>query len=167
MSVEDQDDRGGEILAFIRPSPARRVLATGSLGLLGAILVYIAASSPPSEPMWLVFLIVLGTGSLLLSWRLWQASATTLVLSREALFEQGGETICRLDNVALVDRGFFAFKPANGFRIRLKAPAARRVRPGLWWRMGRTVMVGGATSGGETKSMADLIKLLLAERDGA
>ena len=161
-------DRDDEMLGRIDPKPARRYTAVGGLGLLGTILIYLAAAHPPAELGWLAFLLVLGAGSLWLAWRLWGVSAVPLILTRAALREEGpgGRVICAIDNVASVDRGFFAFKPANGFLVRLKTPAGRVYAPGLWWRAGRTVMVGGVTSGAQAKSVADMMKLLLAERDG-
>lgn len=156
-----------EVLARISPHPIRRTLAVGFSGLLGLILIYIAAASPPRDLVWLAFLVVMGAGMLWLSWRQWQATARTLELTREELREtgDGGRVLARMDDVVAVDRGFFAFKPASGFRVRLKEKRPRAYAPGLWWRSGRTLMVGGATSGAEAKTVADLMKVMLAERD--
>jgi hypothetical protein len=157
-----------EVLATIDPQPVRRVFTTGVVGLLGAILLYVAAASPPVEPMWLVFLIVLGGGSVYLSWRVWLATAVTLELTRSALREAGGRVLFSLDEVDSIDRSIFAFKPAGGFLVRLKAPTTRgRVyAPALWWRSGRRVAVGGATAGSQAKPVADLIRIIVAERQG-
>jgi hypothetical protein len=157
-----------EVLATIDPQPVRRVFTTGVVGLLGAILLYVAAASPPVEPMWLVFLIVLGGGAVYLSWRVWLATAVTLELTRSALREAGGRVLFSLDEVDSIDRSIFAFKPAGGFLVRLKAPTTRgRVyAPALWWRSGRRVAVGGATAGSQAKPVADLIRIIVAERQG-
>ncbi|MBO6602506.1 MULTISPECIES: hypothetical protein [Paracoccaceae] len=154
-----------EIIGVIEPRAVRRYVATGGIGLLGMILLYIAAATPPVDPGWLVFLIVMGLGSLFLSWRLWQASGITLELTRQELREAGGRVLARVENIASVDRGFFAFKPSNGFMMRLKTADSAVYAPGLWWRYRRTIMVGGVTSGTQAKSVADLIKILMVERD--
>lgn len=161
--TEDPD----EVLASIDPAPARRGLATGGVGVLGLILVYLAASHPPENPGWLLFMLALGVGSVFLSWRVWTVTGVSLDLTRSALQEAGGRVLFTLDEVKSVDRGFFAFKPASGFLVRLKEPSPRgRVyAPGLWWRAGRTVMVGGVTSGPQGKTVADLISVLLIQRD--
>lgn len=157
-----------EVLATIEPQPIRRVFTTGVVGVLGVLLVYIAATHPPADPAWLVFLVLFGLGSVWWSWRVWTATAVTLELTRSELREAGGRTIFAHDEVESVDRGFFAFKPAGGFLVRLKAPTARgRVyAPALWWRSGKRVAVGGATAAREAKAVADLITIIVAEARG-
>lgn len=160
-------DKENEVIGFIAPRPARRITGVAVYGLLGMILIYIAAAFPPAHPGWLIFLLGMGAGCMYLSWRMWEVSGQVLELTRTELREQGGRVLFTIAEVASVDRGFFAFKPANGFLIRLKERNTRpRVyAPGLWWRSGKTVMVGGVTSGRQAKSVADLITVLLLERD--
>ena len=76
--------------------------------------------------------------------------------------DSDGTVIARLDNIEKVDRSAFAMKPSNGFLIILKEPGPRVWRPGLWWRLGRRVAVGGVTNGAHTRPMADMMKLKLA-----
>lgn len=155
-----------EILERITPKGPRRVFATGSLGLLGLLLVWVAASHPPADFGFTLLLLVIGAGSLWLSWALWQASSVTLELTREELREQGGRLIARIDNIEKVDRGFFAFKPAAGFRLSLRDRMPNAYAPGLWWRRGRMVMVGGVTSNAQSKAVADLISVRIAQKRG-
>lgn len=159
--------RNDEVIGFIDPRPARRIAAVGGIGLLGLLLLYIAATTPPVDLGWLLFLIATGIGSVFLSWRMWQATGIRLELTPTELREAGGRTLCTLDEIASVDRGLFAFKPAGGFLIRLKDRTTRgRVyAPGLWWRARRRVMVGGVTSAAMAKSVADLMIVLIEERD--
>ena len=159
-----------EVLATIDPNPVRRGFTAGVVGMLGGLLLYLAATHPPADIAWLVFLVVLGCGALYLSWRVWMATAVTLELTRSALRERDGarRVLFTLDEVDSVDRTIFAFKPAGGFLVRLKAPSPRgRVyAPALWWRARKRVAVGGATANAQAKAVADLVKVLLAERDG-
>ena len=48
--------------------------------------------------------------------------------------------------------------------LKTKTPAARRWEPGLWWRIGRRIGVGGVTPASQSKVMADLISARLVIR---
>lgn len=165
---KDPDPDPDEVLATIDPHPIRRVFTTGVVGMLGLILIYVAAAAPPADLEWLAFLVILGLGSLYLSWRVWGATAVTLELTRTELREAGGRVLFALDEVESIDRSVFAFKPAGGFLVRLKSPTTRgRVyAPALWWRWHKRIAVGGATSGAQAKPVADLIRIIVAEMKG-
>ena len=90
MMPKRKDPDPNEVLATIDPHPVRRVFTTGVVGLLGFMLIYIAAATPPADIGWLAFLVILGLGSLYLSWRVWGATAVALELTRSALREVTG-----------------------------------------------------------------------------
>ena len=50
--------------------------------------------------------------------------------------------------------------------ILLKTPGRRVWRPGLWWRLGRRVAIGGVTAASQTKPLADILTMKVLERDG-
>ncbi|WP_460274934.1 hypothetical protein [Celeribacter sp. ULVN23_4] len=127
------------------------------LGILGLLLIRIAFTAGELSTGWMAMLLVMAVAVLWIAWRLWQASGVRLVLSEEALMEEGGRVLCRLDDIDKVERGTFAFKPSNGFLIRLKTPGERVWAPGLWWRFGKRIGVGGVTPAGQGKAMADVI----------
>lgn len=154
----------GEVLARAMPAPARRAFGVGTLGLLGSILLSVALASPPAHLGWLAFLLVAGAGALWAAWKQWLATEQGLVLTDLGLFESGGAPIAMLDEIEALDRGVFAFKPSNGFLLRLAAPKPRHWAPGIWWRVGRRVGVGGVTGAAETRAMADILAALLARR---
>ena len=154
-----------EVVAEIRPSGLRRAFAVGVTGVLGALLALLVIVARP-EPLGVAFLLVMAAGALWSAWRVWQATATVLELTGEELREAGGRTLCRLDEIARIDRGFFAFKPASGFLVHLKARQPAAMAPGLWWRLGRRVAVGGVPRGREAKGVADVMQIMLAERGG-
>ncbi len=168
MAKRKRDPDPNEVLATIDPQPVRRIFTTGVVGMLGVILLYVAAATPPVDPGWLVFLIAMGMGALYLAWRVWLATAITLELTRSELREAGGRVLFALDEVDSIDRSIFAFKPAGGFLVRLKVPTTRgRVyAPALWWRARKRVAVGGATAGSQAKPVADLISIIVADRRG-
>lgn len=155
-----------EILARIRPKPARRWFAIVTTGLLALILIYVAAAFPPVDLAWLVFLAVLGLACAYWAWLVWKATSVDLVLTPTELREETGRRLCAIEDVDRVDSGFFAFKPAAGFLVHLRTPMSRVYAPGLWWRAGRRVAVGGVTSRAEGKAVAEIINVMLSERDG-
>lgn len=155
-----------EVLARVRATPARRVIALAMIYALGGILVYLAFAAPPQSLGWQAFLVVAGFAALWLAERMRRATAGEVLLTRDALTDGEGEVLCRMDQVVGIDRGMFAFKPSNGFVLRLAAPAPRRWAPGLWWRLGRRVGIGGVVPSGQGKFMAEMIAQLLLQRDG-
>ncbi|UWQ17587.1 hypothetical protein [Jannaschia sp. M317] len=154
-----------EPLHILRPSAPRRLFGLIVQLLLGAVLLYMAVVFPPEELFWQVFLFVLGGASLYLGMRGWQGSAVGIVLDENGLREEDGRMIAPLDQIASVDRALFSFKPSNGFLIRTKAPLGRAWVPGMWWRLGRRVGIGGVTGGAETKIVADALSFMVAQRD--
>jgi hypothetical protein len=152
-----------EILGRVTPSPVRRWMGIGMLATIGVFLVYIAVAVPP-EPGWRVFLVVMGGAALWMAVRMQRATDLRLDLTATELRDSSGAVLARVDRVVSVDRGFFAFKPSNGFLIHLDAPMPPVWRPGLWWRVGRRVGVGGVTSAVETRAMAEILSAVLATR---
>ena len=89
-----------------------------------------------------------------------------IVLTESELRSTEGDRIARVDEIEALDRGVLAFKPSNGFMVRTRTAQPRAWRPGLWWRVGRRVGIGGVTPGGQTKAMAEILAALMAEREG-
>lgn len=148
----------------IAASQPRRWLGVGMLLFLGGLLIYVAFATPP-DLAWQVFLLLMGGASLWVGDKMRRATEGWIELSDEALVTHTGEVIARIDEIEKVERGMLAFKPSNGFMIKTKNPAARRWEPGLWWRMGRRIGVGGVTAASQSKVMADLISAKLMMRD--
>lgn len=155
-----QDD---EVLATLGASMGRRVLGVGSVGGLGLTLLYLALVQSPSFG-WQVFMVGFGVTSIWLAERMWRATGHWLVLTREGLSDNTGRMIAPIDQIRSVERGVFAFKPSNGFTIRLETKGPAAWQPGLWWRAGRSVGVGGVTSNTPAKFMAEQIHDLTASR---
>lgn len=154
-----------EILARITASPGRRLLGVGSLGLLGLLLIWVAMAQPPAVG-WQMFLLIFGAGSLYFATRMWQATALVIELTETELRDSTGTTIARIEDIAHLDRGLFAFKPSNGFLLRTHAPTGPRAwQPGMWWRLGNRIGIGGVTPGHQTKPMTEIIAAMLALRE--
>ncbi len=158
---------GDEILAVVRASPMRRGLGLAVLWCLGALLLWLVVTRPPANAGFQLLLIAVGLGALWVGEMLRRATTQAVELTQEGLRTSDGEVIAPWDQIASVDRGAFAFKPSNGFILRLASRAPLRWQPGLWWRWGRRVGVGGVTPGPQTKAMADIIGVRLeADRAG-
>ncbi|SHE50838.1 hypothetical protein SAMN05444273_101630 [Litoreibacter ascidiaceicola] len=165
MSDADTNTRS-EVIAGLVPSAPRRMFGTAVLYGLGALLFYLVITQPP-EGLHLVFLLVLiGAVSIYGGYKMWDVTGHMIELTEEELRLSDGRVIFRMDDVVKVDRSFFAFKPSNGFLVTLKTPYPRQWAPGLWWRFGKRVGVGGLTSGAEGKLMADTLTAMIATRDG-
>ncbi|GAA3853838.1 hypothetical protein [Celeribacter arenosi] len=141
----------------VDPSPARRSFAVVTLVLLALIVLTLGLRSGEMALGYRVFMIVVGAGAGYFAWAMWQATSQGLVLDEDELRESGGRVICALADIEKVERGTFAFKPSNGFLIRVKTRQGRVWAPGLWWRMGRVIGVGGATSASQAKALADVL----------
>ena len=88
----------------------------------------------------------------------------TIELTETDLQDSSGMVLAQIDDVRSVQRGTFAFKPSNGFTPVLKIKKPRAWLLGLWWRIGRRVGVGGVTSAGQAKFMAERINMMIKEK---
>ena len=144
-------------------SVGRRVLGIAVLWGLAALLAYIALDDPPGL-VWQVFLLLLAFAAGLLAEAIRKASGQRLELTDQELRERDGAVLCTLANVRRVDRTMFANKPSSGFLVTLVEPGGFVWRPGLWWRVGRRVGVGGMTTAADGKTMADMIAAMVEKR---
>lgn len=157
-----QDNQENErILAEITPQGPRRVVAVAMLLALGGLLAYLTFTMP-AGPVFVRLLLVLAAAlALVLADRVRRATLSQIQMTDDVIRDTSGLTLCRLEDVTSVERGAFAFKPSNGFLIRTTNPGSRVWMPGLWWRFGRRIGVGGVTSASQAKFMAELIALRL------
>ncbi|SMO49171.1 hypothetical protein [Ruegeria faecimaris] len=152
-----------EVLAVVKASSPRRWMGVGMLSTVGFLVVFVALAAPP-EPSWQVFLFVVGAASFWLAYRMWQATSDWIELTETELRTGAGQPIAAIEDIETVERGAFAFKPSNGFLVTTRQSGANRWAPGLWWRLGRRVGIGGMTSAAETKFMSEILSVMVAER---
>jgi hypothetical protein len=153
-----------DVLAIVEASAVRRWMGVLMMASLGGLVIFIALSAPP-EPFWQVFLIITGVAALWMAEKMRSATRSRIELTAQEMRTSEGQVIARVSDIDKVERGMFAFKPSNGFLVRLRHVHPRIWRPGLWWCSGRKIGVGGVTSAGQTKAMAEILSVLLAERD--
>ncbi|MEL7461299.1 MAG: hypothetical protein AAFX45_09505 [Pseudomonadota bacterium] len=155
----------GDLLVRLHVKGPRRVVAVASVALLAAAAVYLAVT--PGMPAGArVFLVALGG---VVGWGAWAIAKSTevdLLLTRDGLWDAGGQMLAPMDSIVAVDRGVFAVKPPSGFVIRLNTTMPLGWAPGVWWRVGRRIGIGGAVSGPDAKAMAEILELALADRAG-
>ncbi len=160
-----------KVLAVVGASSPRRGLGVFVLGALGVMLLYLAFAAPPAGLGMQLMLIVMGLVSLFGAVRMHRATSFAIELTEEALRTSDGVHLASVDQFVSIDRGAFAFKPSHGFTLKLKEKASGAWQPGMYWRLGKRLGVGGVTPGAQTKMMADMIAAMIMERqpdnDGA
>ncbi len=161
----DQESLMNSAIAQVQPSPARRVISFVIILSLGGMLVYLALATPPASMFWQIFMLGLGIATLVLADKLRRATLHSIIMTDHGIYESSGMEICKISDIKGIDRGTFAFKPSNGFLIRTREKGPRAWAPGLWWRVGRKIGVGGVTGAGEAKFMSEMIALRLGDGD--
>ncbi len=151
---------GQKALAKLSPSPPRRWFGIGVLALLGTLLIYFGVSGLSFDALDLVA-IAAGALILFLAFRMRTSTQSFLVLNAGGLYTNDGITVAEIANISKIDRGLFALKPSNGFLVILKRPMRGSWHPGLWWRLGTRIGVGGVTSPAEGKLMAENLTRLI------
>ena len=146
-------------------SPARRLFSAASVAALAGLSIALGLGTATMAPAGRAVLAGGGIGGLWLARALWHAGGRALIFSPAAgLAEEGGRPVAPIEAIETVDRGVFAFKPSGGFVVTLRAPMPAAWAPGLWWRLGRRVGVGGAVTPAAARAMADMIAIELARR---
>lgn len=157
-----QPDKDG-VYAVVHASQGRRIFGYGVLFALGALVIYTTLAHPPALH-WMVFMLVFGISVLVLAERLRRATTMTITLTADALTDSSGTVLAKVADIQSVNRGAFALKPSNGFNLVMNEKAPRAWAPGLWWRSGRRVGVGGATAAGQSRYMAEQIAILIQKK---
>ncbi|MBV0912802.1 hypothetical protein [Anianabacter salinae] len=145
------------VLARLDPTIPRRVLGLGMLTALAASLVFVAMDTPDMPGLARAVMASAGAALVIVAALGWQATSVSLELTEDTLRTSGGDILCRLQDIERIERGAFAFKPSGGFVLLLKVPGPARWAPGLWWRMGTRLGVGGLVPPAMARAMADAI----------
>ncbi len=148
-----------------RPSVVRRTLSVGMQAVLGVLLIEVALNAPSENNFWSLILMGCGLLALLAALFVWQSTKHGIVLRKEGIFQESGDIIVSLDEITSIDRGVFSFKPSNGFLIRLRRSQPWKWVPGLWWRIGARVGIGGLLPSAQTRVFADTLSAMVDARD--
>ena len=150
-------------IATLNPSPGRRATGIGMLVILGAVLAYVGISAIDDLAAG-ASLLALGATAFWAAQRLRVSTRESLELRGGGLYSTDGSLVAEIGNVARVDLGIFAMRPTGGFLLVLKSPMPKAWKPGLWWRFGKRVGIGGVTSKAEAKAMAEALARLVRSR---
>ena len=148
------------VLSTLPPSQGRRWMAIVVFLALGVIFLWLGLANSPSIG-WRIVFVLGGVASLWGSDVLRRATDDEIILTREVLKTRSGTVLAHVDNVAKVERGAFAFKPSQGFLVRLKEPESKGWAPGLWWARGTFIGIGGVVSAGRARAMAEILTALI------
>ncbi len=155
------------VLISLSPSPPRRLFALAVLVSLGGLLAYLGLATP-GMALWIRLVLVLaGAIVLVLAEHLRRATLLCIELTESELRDSNGRVLARIPEIRTVSRGAFALKPSHGFTLTLNRRFQRVWVPGMWWRLGRRVGVGGVTSAGQAKAMSEILTVLMQRQNEA
>lgn len=150
-----------DVLARLSASTPRRVFALAVLFCLGGLLIYLGFVSLGGVVA-RGLLVLMGALVIYLAEKMRHQSNSELILTGEGVLDQDGKLLVPFAQIQRVERGVFAAKPSNGFTLVTRDKMHRAWVPGIWWRFGRRFGVGGISSAGAAKFMAEQIALKLA-----
>jgi len=149
-----------EVLMELRVSGARRGFALCVIISLGILLLWNASIVTGAPVALKLFLVAMGLGAISLAEKMRRSTRGGLILTQEALWDANGTCLIRMEDVVSLERGVFAFKPSNGFMITGRAASGNLWAPGLYWRVGKRIGIGGITNVRDAKSMVEVIVAL-------
>lgn len=166
MTLPDHNDNDVvEVVLQIGAAPLRRVVLIAALYAVAVAVIYFGLARPQSI-LGMIWLVLVCAMVFWLAQTVRRASARQLILTTTHLCDSSGTVLARLDDILQVHRGALALKPSSGFTLLLRTPQATQIAPGLWWRFGRMVGVGGLLDRSATRAMAEALAARLAQRDG-
>ncbi len=154
------------VITQLKASPVRRGFALLVMMLLGFLLLYLTMTTDASFSH-KVFLVAVSPAVMCMSRAMQRVPTGYIVLSSSGLFSVDGRTLALIDDITRVERGVFAFKPSNGFVVSLKQKTNRAWIPGMYWKFGARIGIGGVTAPSDAKFMSDTLAVLIAEREGS
>lgn len=152
------------VLARLDPSQPRRMIGIAVQIALGLVMLSLAFSFPREQMGLRLAMLILGGLVFYGAFLTWRATAVGLVLTASGLRDADGRLLAELANVREVSRGAFALKPSHGFSLVLYKRMGFAWVPGLWWRIGTRVGIGGVTASQPARFMAEMISRMIAER---
>ncbi len=155
------DPTEDEVLIKISASPMRRWTAVLVFITLSFVLLWLSVTGAGALG-WRLFFLGFGIVALWMADVLRRSTMQEIELTKTELRTSDGRVLTAVDNVRKVEKGAFAFKPSNGFLVRLNSASGRGWAPGLWWQAGTYLGVGGVVSAGQSKAMAEILAAILA-----
>ena len=91
-------------------------------------------------------------------------SKVGFLINEQGLFNLDKSPICKMHEIDRVDASPYTFKSANGFIIILKTKNSFESVPGLYWKLGKRISIGGLVSKNESKFLAGLLMQFLEKQ---
>lgn len=161
-----ETEPGLHTIEIARPEALRLFIIAALFGLAG-VAGFTAVMALGEFAGTVGFMGVACLGLLFVGRAMFLTDASRVIFDGDCLRDDTGLEICRLEEIVKVERGFALFKPSSGFVLMLKAEKPRGWSPGLWWRYGRRIGVGGATPSRAGRAMADAITATIAMKNAA
>jgi len=156
-----------ETIKLVAPFvPARRWFGVFSLGLpaflIAALLVQGAITNVLSVILLLIVAAVFGSAA----YRMATVPDAGIVFDGHSLSTEDGVLLAAIEDIAEVQTGIFAMRPSNGFTLIMKKAGKMPTRPGIYWRQGRHMGVGGLLRAAEAKSIGKAIQAEVVVKKG-
>jgi len=155
---------GATILEAASTTP-RRIAGFAAVATLGVLLIWFGFTKPLAVGT-KGGMILFGGFCLWLAVRLWDVSRRSLILTPEGLSDSTGRVVVSVADVREVQRSALTVKPSNGFTVVTNKPLPPSWVPGVWWRVGRWIGVGGLLRPGDAKALAEILQALATLRSG-
>ena len=150
-----------EVLITVTPAHARRTIGVGAQVALAVLLIWFGFNG---DGALFARIALTGAGAFMLvaARFIWTTSGRSLELTPTLLREAPtNRVLAKVSDVSAVERGLQVLKPSNGLIVRTKTPSKRAFAPGLWWRAGKIIAIGGMMNAGQGKAMAEILQELV------
>ena len=149
-----------EELITLKMSKLKRLSGALLIFVLGTTLLFsVYKKSNPGYTVYESLFLLVGLILIFVSWRIGRARLTGIKLTKSGIYDLNDVKLCAILDINYIDRRTFAIKPANGFIIHLKNSAKSFWIPGLCWRIGKRLAIGGMLSKQECKAFANLLEI--------
>lgn len=159
--TEDKDP----VLQSLSASKLRLVSILALLMIFAVIMVQIAVELPSDRMLAKAGLAVMGAVLVWQAVRVWTSSRHRIELTPSGLrWSKTGAYLAKIEEIKDVNTSIIAFRPATGFLVILHGTAPAATAPGLWWRVGNRLGIGGVTAKYEAKAMAEMLREMTRAR---
>lgn len=152
-------------LQELRASKIRRVLACGVLVVIGGMFWWVGMQD--DQMGWPSRAMMAGFGALWLwgAFELWRGTAGAVILNDTGIVDSSGAQVTSIENIAAIERGIVSMKPSHGMLLKLSESGSAKWVPGLWWRLGARVGIGGLTAKRDTRLFAEALEQRIRTKD--
>ena len=147
--------------------PNHRIRILGSV-IFGLLLFLCYTISKIEEEITSVDFLLIPTIVFLALWFtrfLKRYSKVGFLINQSGLFNLDGSIICEIGDIEIIDVSPYTFKSANGFIVILKTKNSFKLIPGLYWRLGKRLSIGGLVSKTESKFLSQALLRFYEEKE--